>query len=78
LVIKSKNQRAAVCQNKEVKDASEKFKCIGNRYNIGMIFINKHAPRSSLMKARLGKRPAVSAAFPVDVAEATLAKQADL
>jgi hypothetical protein len=33
-----------------VKGISEKFKCIGNRYNIRTIFKTKHILRSSLMK----------------------------
>jgi hypothetical protein len=36
-----------------VKGVSEKSKCIGNRYNIRMIFRTKHTLRSSLMKTRL-------------------------
>jgi hypothetical protein len=35
-----------------VKDVSEKFKCIGNWYNIKTIFKTKHTLRSSLKKTR--------------------------
>jgi hypothetical protein len=35
-----------------VKGDSEKFKCIGNWYNIRMIFRTKHTLRSSLMRER--------------------------
>jgi hypothetical protein len=37
-----------------VKDVSEKFKRIGNRYNIRTIFKTKHTLRNSLMKTRPG------------------------
>jgi hypothetical protein len=57
-----------------VKGVSEKFKRIGNRYNIRTIFKTKHKLRSSLMKTRQG----ASIAFLVNVAEVTLAKQAYL
>jgi hypothetical protein len=36
-----------------VKGVSEKFRCIGNRYNIRMMFKTKHIVGSSLMKTRL-------------------------
>jgi predicted GIY-YIG superfamily endonuclease len=35
-----------------VKGVSEKFKCIGNRYNIRTIFKTKHTLSSSRMKTR--------------------------
>jgi hypothetical protein len=35
-----------------VKDVSEKFKPIGNWYNIRMIFKTKHSLRSSLTKIK--------------------------
>jgi hypothetical protein len=40
-----------------VKGASEKFKRIGNRYNIRTIFKTKHELRSSLMKTRPERDP---------------------
>jgi hypothetical protein len=40
-----------------VKAVSEKFKCIGNRYNIRMIFKTKHTPSSSLMRTRPERDP---------------------
>jgi hypothetical protein len=40
-----------------VKGISEKFKRIGNRYNIGTIFKTKHKLRSSLMKTRPERDP---------------------
>jgi hypothetical protein len=40
-----------------VKGVSEKFRCIGNRYNIWMILKTKHTLRSSLMKTRLERDP---------------------
>jgi hypothetical protein len=36
-----------------VKDVSEKFRCIGNQYNIRTIFKTKHTRRTSLTKTRL-------------------------
>jgi hypothetical protein len=62
-----------------VKGVSEKFKRIGNRYNIRTIFRTRHSLRSSLMKTRPERDPLQTAQrIPVNVAEATLAKQADL
>jgi hypothetical protein len=90
LVIKSKNGSHP---NKEentlgsvripyVRGVSEKFKHIGNRYNIRTIFKTKHTFRSSLIKNRpekiCNRRHTVSTSLPVNVAEATLAKQADV
>jgi hypothetical protein len=40
-----------------VKGVSEKFKRIGNRYNIGTIFKTKHKLRNSLMKTRPERDP---------------------
>jgi hypothetical protein len=40
-----------------VKGVSEKFKRIGNRYNIRTIFKTKHTLRSSLMKTRPERDP---------------------
>jgi hypothetical protein len=40
-----------------VKDVSEKFKCIGNRYNSRKIFKTKHTLMSSLMKTRPERDP---------------------
>jgi hypothetical protein len=40
-----------------VKGVSERFKRIGNRYNIRTIFKIKHILRSSLMKTRLERDP---------------------
>jgi hypothetical protein len=40
-----------------VEGVSEKFKCIGNRYNTGTIFKTEHTLRSSLMKTRLERDP---------------------
>jgi predicted GIY-YIG superfamily endonuclease len=39
------------------KGVSEKFKCIDNQYNIGMIFKTKHTLRSALIKTRLERDP---------------------
>jgi hypothetical protein len=62
-----------------VKGVSEKLKRIGNRY-IRMIFKTKYTLMSTLMKP--GRKEIHyrwhSAVFPVNVAEATLVKQADL
>jgi hypothetical protein len=40
-----------------VKGISEKFKSIGNRYNIRTIFKRKHTLRSSPMRTRLERCP---------------------
>jgi hypothetical protein len=40
-----------------VKGVSEKFKRIGNRYNIRTVFKTKHTPRSSLMNTRPERDP---------------------
>jgi hypothetical protein len=40
-----------------VKDVSEKFKWIGNRYNIKTIFGTKHTFRSLLMRTRPQRNP---------------------
>jgi predicted GIY-YIG superfamily endonuclease len=40
-----------------VKGVSEKFKHIGNRYNIRTIFKTRHTLRSSLMKTRTERDP---------------------
>jgi hypothetical protein len=65
-----------------VNSVSEKFKHIGNRNNIRIIFRIKHAVRSSLMKTGwkeiYNRRHSVPIAFPVNAAEAPLAIQADL
>jgi hypothetical protein len=61
-----------------VKGVSEKCQCIENRCNIRMTFRTKHILRSLPMKTRPGRRRSVSIAFPVNVAEATVVKQADL
>jgi hypothetical protein len=64
-----------------VKGVSEKFKRIGNPYNIRTIFKTEHTLRSSLTKTRPERDPqqrhSASTAFLVNVAEATLAKQPD-
>jgi hypothetical protein len=64
-----------------VKGVSEELKSIGNRYNIRTIFKTEHTLRK-LMKTRQERDPqqrhSASIAFTVNVAEATLAKQADL
>jgi hypothetical protein len=57
-----------------VEGVSEKFKRIGNRQNIRMIFKTIHTLRSLLMKTRPGRDPQQT----VHVAEAILAKQADI
>jgi hypothetical protein len=59
-----------------VKGASEKFICVGNRYNIKMIFKTKHSGVYSWKpgwKAICNGWHSVSSVFPVNVA-----KQADL
>jgi hypothetical protein len=60
---------------------SEKFKPTGSRYNIRTTFKTKHILRSSLMKTRSERAPQQTArcvySIPVNVAEATLAEQAD-
>jgi hypothetical protein len=65
-----------------VKGVSEKFKRIGNQYNIRMILKIKHTFSSSLKKKGWkethNRWHSASTVFPVNVAEATLAKQADL
>jgi hypothetical protein len=65
-----------------VKGVSEKFKCIENRYNIRTIFRTKHNVRSSLKKTRperyLQQMAESFIAFPLNVVEVTLVKQADL
>jgi hypothetical protein len=65
-----------------VKGISEKFRCIGNRYNIRTIFKTKHKLRSSLIKPGQreihNRQQGASTAFLVNVAEVTLVKQADL
>jgi hypothetical protein len=65
-----------------VKGVSEKFKHVGNHYNIRTIFKTKHTLRSWLKKPgrkEMGNRwHSASVAFPVNVTEAMLAKQADL
>jgi hypothetical protein len=64
------------------KGVSQKFRRIGKRYHIRKIFKTKHALKSSLMKTRPERDPkqthSESVVFPMNVAEATLAKQADL
>jgi hypothetical protein len=58
-----------------MKDVSEKFKRIGNRYNIRTVFKTKHTLRSSFMKARPERDPQQTSqyvvALPVNMAEAT-------
>jgi hypothetical protein len=46
-----------------VKGVSEKFKRIGNRYNIRTIFKTKYTLKSSLMKARLEQDPQQTAQY---------------
>jgi hypothetical protein len=46
-----------------VKGGSEKFKRMGNSYNIGTIFKIKHTLRSSLMKTRPDRDPQQTAQF---------------
>jgi hypothetical protein len=60
-----------------VMGSSQMFKHMGNRYNNRIIFKTKHAPRSSRMRIRVQREPK-QRAHCVFVAEATLAKQADL
>jgi hypothetical protein len=40
-----------------VKDVSETFKCIGNRYNVRIIFKTKHTLRNSFIKTRPERDP---------------------
>jgi hypothetical protein len=54
-----------------VTGVSEKFKRIGNQYNIRMIFRTRHTVSSLFMKTR-------SERDPQQTAEAILVKQADL
>jgi hypothetical protein len=64
-----------------MKGVSEKFKCMGNQCNIRTIFKTKHTLRSSLMKTmqeRDIQQTAQCRYSIVNVAEATLRKQADL
>jgi hypothetical protein len=65
-----------------MKGVSEKFRRVGNRYNIRMIFKTKRTLRNSFMKTRprgiCYRQLSVSVAFPVNVAEATLIKPVDL
>jgi hypothetical protein len=65
-----------------VKGVSEKFKRIGIRYNFRMIFkINMLLGVHSWKPGRKEicyRQHNASSVFPVNVAEATLAKQADL
>jgi hypothetical protein len=46
-----------------VKGVSEKFKRLGNCYNIRTIFRTKHTLQSSLMKTRLERDPQQMAQF---------------
>jgi hypothetical protein len=65
-----------------VKGVSEMFKRIGNRYNIGQssklnTLLGVHSWKSGQKEIR-NRWHSASVALPVNVAEATLAKQADL
>jgi hypothetical protein len=65
-----------------VKGISEKFRCIGNRSNVRTIFKTKHTLHGTSMKfgpvrdAQQTKQCTYN--IPCDVADVTLAKQADL
>jgi hypothetical protein len=65
-----------------VKGVSEKFKRIGNRYNIRTIFKTKHKLRSSLMKTRPERELQQTArcvySIPCECGKVTLVKQEDL
>jgi hypothetical protein len=64
-----------------VKGVSEKFKRIGNQYNIWTMFKAKYTLSSSLMKTRLERDPQQTVQcvynIPVNVAQAILVKQAN-
>jgi hypothetical protein len=72
----------ALCIYPIMWDVSEKFKRIGNRYKIRTLFKTKRTLRSSRMKTSPERDPlqthSACTVSPVNVAEATLAKQADL
>jgi hypothetical protein len=59
-----------------VEGVLENFGCIGNRYNIRMIFRTKHTLWKPGQKQIRNRWHSVPIVFPVNVAEATLAKQA--
>jgi hypothetical protein len=62
-----------------VKGVSGNLKRIGNRYNIKAIFKIKYSHRNLLIKTRPKRDPQHKVqCVPVNVAEATLVKQADL
>jgi hypothetical protein len=63
-----------------VKGISEKFKWIGNCYNVKTIFKTKHTLKDTLMRTRPISDPqqhTASTAFHVNLTEVTMAKLAD-
>jgi hypothetical protein len=65
-----------------VRDISEKFKCMGNHYNVKTVFKTRHTLKYVIMstrseKAVLQQMTHCIIAFAVNVGEAVLGKQAD-